>query len=169
MKQAAVAAVLREVKEGAPELLFIRRAEHPKDPWSGHMAFPGGRVDKEDESALGAAIRETREELALDLPALARPLGELSHLMAIAHGKPLPMVIVPFVFELVEEPKLVPSDEVQEALWVPISFLADRMNRSTMEWSIMTLPCYHYQGRTIWGLTLRMVDELLELALGRPL
>src|SRR5688572_5688147 len=147
MKQAAVAAILREREEGRPELLFIRRADHPKDPWSGHMAFPGGRVDREDDGALAAAMRETREELALDLGLYATRIGELSHLMAIAHGKPLPMVIVPFVFTIEGDPKLVPSDEVQESIWVPLSFLEAPENRSTLEWSLagfpsMTLPCY---------------------------
>src|SRR5437868_15537785 len=107
MKQAAVAAILRERRDGDPEILLIRRAEHPQDPWSGHMAFPGGRVDPDDPSAFEAAKRETREELALDLALFATQIGELSHLMSIAHGKPLPMVILPFVFELARdaEPK----------------------------------------------------------------
>lgn len=173
MKQAAVAAILREAKDGEPEILFIRRAEHPKDPWSGHMALPGGRVDATDRDALYAAMRETREEIALDLGLFGQQIGELSHLMAIAHGKPLPMVILPYVFRLNDlraDPILVPSDEVKEVLWVPLSFLADRKNRTTMEWSLsgalpsMSLPCYHYEGRTIWGLTLRMIDELLALS-----
>ena len=62
MKRAAVAAVVRDRDEGA-ELLLIHRAEHPHDPWSGHMAFPGGRMDPGDDSELEAAIR-------------ARPPGE---------------------------------------------------------------------------------------------
>jgi 8-oxo-dGTP pyrophosphatase MutT (NUDIX family) len=173
MRQAAVAAILRETRDDYPEILFIRRAEHPKDPWSGHMALPGGRVDDTDKNALDAAMRETREEIALDLGLFGRQIGELSHLMAIAHGKPLPMVILPYVFELNDprgDPILVPSYEVKETLWVPLPFLADRNNRTTMEWSIsgalpsMSLPCYHYEGRTIWGLTLRMIDELLALS-----
>lgn len=172
MKQAAVAAILREVREGDPDILFIQRAEHPQDPWSGHMAFPGGRVDRDDASALEAAMRETREEVALDLALFATQIGELSHLMAISHGKIQPMVILPFVFELARdlEPKLVPSDEVQEVLWVPLSFLIDQNNRSTMTWPLagkvpITMACYRYEGRTIWGLTLAMLDELLALLL----
>ena len=60
--RAAVALVLRE-NAGDPEILLIRRAERKGDPWSGHMAFPGGREDARDESLLETALRETREEL----------------------------------------------------------------------------------------------------------
>jgi 8-oxo-dGTP pyrophosphatase MutT (NUDIX family) len=166
MKQAAVAAILRE-REGAVEVLFIRRAEHPKDPWSGHMAFPGGRVDPEDQDAFAAALRETREELALDLGVHAQHLGELSHLVTVAHGKPLPLIIVPFVFELAGDPAVVVNHEVEEAVWVPLAFLLDKANRSTLPWTFagatITLPCYRYEGRVIWGLTLKMLDELLAL------
>jgi hypothetical protein len=79
------------------------------------------------------------------------------------------MVIHPFVFELDEaHPALEPDPaEVAEAVWVPFDFLRDRANRSTLEKTYggvpMQLPCYRYQGRVIWGLTLRMLDELLAL------
>src|SRR5258706_15931093 len=42
--RAAVALILRDGPQGI-EVLFIRRAEHPQDPWSGQMAFPGGRAE----------------------------------------------------------------------------------------------------------------------------
>lgn len=167
MRQAAVAAILRDAPAGA-ELLFIRRAEHPRDPWSGHMAFPGGRVDRSDTDTLAAARRETREEIDLDLDRHATLLGPLSHVPAMAHGKPMPLVIAPFVFELHEPaPAFALSDEVQEVLWVPVAFFREPKNRTTMEWRKvglgMTLPCYHFEGRVIWGLTLKMVDELMSL------
>lgn len=171
-RRAAVAAVLRERDE--LELLFIRRAEHPSDPWSGHMAFPGGRVDPTDPSPLHAAVREAREEVALDLERHGHLLGELSHLPASARGKPIPMVVHPFVFAVgATLPTLVPDTrEVQETLWVPLSFLSNDTERGTLERVYedvtMTLPCYRYQGRTIWGLTLRMVDELVEVLRAPP-
>lgn len=171
-KMAAVAAVLRE-GAGGGELLFIHRAEHPADPWSGHMAFPGGRVEAGDAEPLAAAVRETREEVGLDLTASGTHLGRLSDVAAIGRGRPLPLVIAPFVFALGEPLELTPNDEVQEAVWVPLPFLADRANRGTMRWRYhglpVPLPCYRFEGRLIWGLTLKMVDELLScLAKRRP-
>jgi 8-oxo-dGTP pyrophosphatase MutT (NUDIX family) len=167
MKQAAVAAILRS-SEHDTELLFIRRAAHDGDPWSGHMAFPGGRVDPGDASPLFAARRETREEIGVDLLADGPLLGELSHLLT-SPSIPIPMVIHPFVFELVRtpDPFVLDQEEVAEALWVPLSFLRNNENRTTMQRTLkgvpFTFPCYDYQGRVIWGLTLRMTDELLEL------
>ena len=167
LRQAAVAAILRDSPAGA-ELLFIRRAEHPRDPWSGHMAFPGGRVDPEDHDALAAARRETREEINLELDP-GQLIGHLSHLPAMAHGKPLPMVIVPFVFALAPgaAPDFALSDEVQEVLWVPLAFFAEPAHRGVYPQRLLgltlSLPCYHFAGRPIWGLTLKMVDELTAL------
>ena len=167
VKRAAVAAIVREHPESGAELLFIHRAEHPRDPWSGHMAFPGGRKDDGDVDTRDTALRETREEIGLDLGAAAEPLAELSHLNAIAHGKRLPMVIVPYLYELVGDPQLALNHEVQSVHWVPLTFLLDPHNRGTLERKVfgqtLDLPCYEFDGQTIWGLTLRMADELLEL------
>lgn len=171
LKQAAVAAVLREASPAVgAEVLMIRRAEHPRDPWSGHMALPGGRVDAADADAYAAALRETREEVGLALEVHGEPLGRLSDVEAIARGGRLPLVIVPYVFALrgvsgegLEHDRR----EVQETLWVPLTFLLEAGNRQSMDWEYagqrVTLPCYRYEGRVIWGLTLRMLDELLGL------
>jgi len=168
-RKAAVAAILREHSGGA-ELLFIRRAEHPRDPWSGQMGLPGGRVEPADASPLDAALRETLEEIGLDLAALGRPLGRLSEVRTHLPLGSVPHSVVPFAFSVDGDPRLAPNEEVQEALWVPLSFLADGRNRNSFTWVRkglpLPMPCIRFEGRVIWGLTLRIVDELVSVAAG---
>ena len=64
------------------------------------MAFPGGREDPGDVDLLSTAVRETLEELALDLNYHARLIGRLDDLPAVARGRRTGMSIAPFVFEL---------------------------------------------------------------------
>jgi 8-oxo-dGTP pyrophosphatase MutT (NUDIX family) len=168
-RKAAVAAILRE-GNGEVQLLLIRRAEQPGDPWSGHMGLPGGRVDPGDASPLAAALRETREELGLDLEALGRPLGRLSEVRTHLPLGSVPHSVVPFAFAIEGDPALSPNEEVQDALWLPLPFLLDRGNRSWFTWVRkglpLPMPCYRWEGRVLWGLTLKIVDELLEVVEG---
>lgn len=85
-RRAAVAAVLR-FDRGRPEVLLMKRAEHPGDRWSGHVSFPGGREEDHDPDLLTTALRETHEELGLDLDASARLLGRLDDVRAVAKGR----------------------------------------------------------------------------------
>jgi 8-oxo-dGTP pyrophosphatase MutT (NUDIX family) len=169
LKVAAVAAVVRDGGDGV-EVLFIHRAEDPRDPWSGHMAFPGGRVEDADAGALAAAIREAREEVGLDLESEGDLLGRLSDVAAVGRGRPLSLVIEPYVFSIEAEPKLEPNHEVAEIVWVPLGYLLDRRNRSTVPWRhgelTINLPCYRFGDHIIWGLTFGMVDELVTLLEG---
>jgi len=131
------------------------------------MGWPGGRVDDGDAGPLATALRETREELALDLERDGELLGALSEVRTHLRRGPGPLSVVPFVFELKDELTLVPNGEVQEALWVPLPFLLDRRNRGRFVWTgrgvPLVMPCYRFEGRVIWGLTLHMLDELIEL------
>jgi 8-oxo-dGTP pyrophosphatase MutT (NUDIX family) len=162
---AAVAAVLREGAAGL-DLLFIRRAEHPRDPWSGHMGWPGGHIGASDADPLAAAVREAREELQLDLERDGVLLGRLPVVRTHLRSGPGPRHVAPFVFGLHRESVLTPNHEVQEAVWVPVAFLRDRRNRGRFVWMgravPLALPCYRYEGRLIWGLTLHMLDHLLQ-------
>lgn len=155
------------------DLLLLRRAARPRDPWSGNLAFPGGRVEP-GESPFDGARREAEEEVGLVL----RPewsLGRLDDLVAVG-GKP-GMVIRPFVF-LLPSPlpalRLQPEEVAQTAL-VPLPRLLADEGRGQMEWRrgsfATTLPKVDLPGLEVplWGLTLRMVDDLLHRLDGRGL
>lgn len=163
--RAAVAAVLREGCEG-PEALLIRRGERAGDPWSGHMAFPGGRHEPHDPDLLATALRETREEVGLDLTT-ARTLGRLDDVETHLRG----LVVRAYVFELAGDsafadgPALaVPNAEVAEALWVPLSpmFRGERDTTFSYEHEgrAHRFPAYDVEGRVVWGLTYRMLQLL---------
>lgn len=166
-KWAAVAMLLRETHEG-PEVFFIRRAEHPRDPWSGHMAFPGGRQHAEDPTLLDTAIRETQEEVGLDLRAEAEHIGQLDDLQAIARGKPQETVIRPFVFEVHRDvPILADEREVAEALWTPLSplYLGQVDTTRPYQWhgTQIDFPAYDVDGRVVWGLTYQMLRSFFRI------
>ena len=165
-RRAAVAAVLRERDE--PEVLLIRRADHPDDPWSGHMAFPGGRHDRGDRDLLHTAHRETLEEVGLDLSSAARLLGRLDDIPAIARGRRTGLAIAPFVFEL-QDPgaTLSPNYEVQEILWAKLGPMlrgeADTTIPYPREGQTFQLPAFDVEGRIVWGLTYQMLQHLFSV------
>ena len=157
--RAAVALILREGASGL-ELLFIRRAVHPHDPWSGQMGFPGGRWERGDADLKATAIRETAEEIAVDLSTSAEYLGPLDELRAMARMRPMDLAITPFVFRLRAAVEPVAGDEVESVHWIPIDALLGPELRSTMEYThqgeALRFPCLRFQELVIWGLTYRM-------------
>ena len=160
--RAAVALVLRE-GPGGLELLFIRRAEHEKDPWSGHMGFPGGRAEPGDAGPEATAVRETLEETGLDLGRDGERLGALDEVKALARGRPVDLVIAPFVFRLLRRLDGAPSHEVVSVHWLPLGRLLEPGTVSTLQYqyeeTVLDLPCLRIDGLVIWGLTYRMFDS----------
>lgn len=165
MKRSAVALVLR-VREGELHILMIKRAEREGDPWSGHMAFPGGRMDPGDANGFSVATRETWEEVGLRLDD-SECIGRLSDLSARPRRGAFGLAVTPFVFRLDYDPEFELNYEVAEVVWVPLEFLLDSANREQMIWRrkrlAMHLPCYMYGEYRIWGLSLMMLDELMDL------
>ena len=170
MKRSAVALIL-QIREGELNILMIKRAEREGDPWSGHMAFPGGRMDSTDAHGFATAVRETQEEVGLSLVESDRCIGRLSDINARPDKLALGLAVTPFVFRLEREVEFTPNYEVAEVVWIPLEFLLDSDNRTSMLWERggvkLPLPCYMYEGRRIWGLSLMMLDELMDLVEGK--
>ena len=126
MRYAAIALVLRTSSSGEPELLMIRRAEYENDPWSGHIACPGGRMDPTDRDVEHTVIRETWEETGIDLARDGRILGTLDDITPRTPALP-PLVIRPFVAIVRPDVPLIESEEVAEVFWVPLSAIPARL------------------------------------------
>lgn len=169
--RAAVAAILRERIPGAPEVLFIRRAEKPGDPWSGHMAFPGGKQEPSDPDLASTARRETFEEIGLPLESHGELLGELDDVPAYARGQITGMVVTPTVWLLRETPVLAPNHEVDEIHWASLPVLMSGELDTTIDYpwqgQTLRLPGYRVGERVVWGLTHRMLSILFERLVDR--
>ncbi len=165
LPRAAVALVLREGPRGS-EFLAIHRAHRSGDPWSGHMALPGGRQQPDDPDLITTAVRETREEVGVDLRRAANVIGELDEIRAVAHGRLLDLVIRPIVFVLHQPVEIIPNPhEVQRALWIPLAALRhnSKLYHHPHSLEIGPLPAFEFQGYTIWGLTHRILSSFVEL------
>lgn len=173
MTRAAVAVVLAPDADRRAHALLVRRAARKGDPWSGHMAFPGGRSEPADRSSIATAERETCEELGIELGREARHIGKLSDLLTREHGRPRPMTVIAHVFESSAGPweDFVYSGEIAEALWIPLDVFDDPTRQTTRRWRILgrtrSMPAYEWEGRVIWGLTLQLLRELVAVSRGR--
>lgn len=165
-RQAAVAVILRPAGEDT-DILFIKRAQKRGDPWSGHMAFPGGHLEDADADLRAAAERETLEEIGLDLAA-AEYLGALDHQRAMPRGRTLDMLIAPHVFALPDTPDAAPdlrlNFEVDEVVWTPLAPLVDNAVHDTETRPMAGRPTvfngYRLErGHFVWGLTYRMLKS----------
>jgi 8-oxo-dGTP pyrophosphatase MutT (NUDIX family) len=161
----AVAVILRQ--RAHPEVLLMQRAIRAGDRWSGHVSLPGGRHEAHDVDLLATAIRETREEVGIDLATTARPLGQIAPAWAMTRGLPLPMTVTPFVFAVAAPVTIALGDEATAAFWLPIDAAAAGAlddiyvhRTGPLAWK---LPCWRHEGRVVWGLTFEMLSRLFAL------
>lgn len=144
-------------------VLFMLRAQREGDPWSGQVSLPGGHRDPTDASDLHAALRETHEELGIEV----HPEQLLGPLTPVAtRRRHLPRRnILPFVFALDKPATVRPNHEVASVHRVRLPDLLAGRGRSTFTFpyddNTLTLPQVHFDGVMLWGLTLQIVDDLL--------
>jgi len=160
--EASVAVVLRA--RAQLELLLVRRAVSTADPWSGHMALPGGRRSSGDDSAVATAIRETQEEtgvLLLD----TETLGELAPVSPQSLKVPT-LRVSPFVFGVGATTEAsVASPEIDEVFWIPLPELRDPRNHRPVEipliGTLREFPAYLIADQVVWGMTYRILNRFL--------
>ncbi len=163
---ASVAAIFRPTDAGT-ELLFIQRATRQSDPWSGQMAFPGGRTEEVDATFAATAERETHEEIGLDLKqAGAKELGALSPLDGGRAVNKLTLVTA-HAYWLDKTPtSITPNEEVADVVWVPVDELANpsRYIDYVYPGNGMTFPGVQLDrsDQVVWGLTLRFLGDLFQ-------
>ena len=152
----------------AAEILFIKRAERAGDPWSGHLAFPGGRAEKGDATLLDVAMRETAEEVGIDARQGGRLLGRLPAFRPMSARIPS-VTVTPFVAAAPRGaiPRLQQS-EVEAAFWMPVAELMRTGRSAVVRWEgkdgPRELPGFPSPRGTIWGITERILSQFLALA-----
>ncbi|MFI5450218.1 MAG: NUDIX hydrolase [Candidatus Bathyarchaeia archaeon] len=155
---AAVAIIINPNDRGG-SVLFIKRTERRGDPWSGQIAFPGGRKSSTDKNFVDTAVRETREEVGIHLSG-----HELLGHLPIVTTRSRRMRVLPFVFQLKSTVSICVGAEVAEVFWLPLSDLG-RLEVESREVRVdegtLLADSYVYQGHVIWGLTFRIINLLL--------
>lgn len=167
IRRAAVALLLRlGAPLDEPELFFIQRAQYETDPWSGQVAFPGGREEPGDASLFETAARETFEETAIDIHRDGEVLGQLDDLRPRIVRLP-DLVVRPYVVLIGEHSDPILSDEVAASFWVPLSALREtrgwRDTIVTAGGTEFTRRAFHHAGFVVWGMTERIVSRFLSL------
>lgn len=160
-RTAAVCVLLVALADGV-QVLLIQRARREGDPWSGHMAMPGGFRAPSDASLYATAVRETFEEVAIDLERDAELLGCLTD-VSPALGD---LVVRPFVFARDGLPEVVTNHEVQDVTWAPVAALARGDAPAFYEVKVgssrRTYPGFRIGEQVVWGMTYRVLVELVE-------
>ncbi len=159
-RPASAVLVLLQPTAGGLDVLLGRRVRRPGDPWSGQISFPGGHHHADDPSLLETALRETREEVNLDLNGRAEVLG---HLAPRVPGNVPDLLVVPFVALAAVPLNPRPGPEMEETFWAPLADLPASWGRTIVPTRVgeLRVPAFLWNGRVIWGLTYRILEELL--------
>lgn len=160
--RAAVAAIMVPSTSGY-ESLFVKRKVDSRDPWSGQIALPGGRSEPDDKDILQTVVREVREEVDIDLAEQGRVLGALED---FAPGNVPDMTVTPFVIILQKRVSVKTSDEIEYSFWAELGKLRRELHTITLRnGRKYTGYAYFYGDHLIWGLTARILDQLLDAIL----
>ena len=157
LRLAAVSMIIRG--EDRPCVLLIRRADRQGDPWSGQIAFPGGKMQPEDGTAAKTAIRETMEEVGINLDRSASFIGYGE----VAVTQTGTMEVVPAVFLLRSEVGVTPNEEVASYCWADLHKLTGSKTTYTLNLGgkAVQMPAFQVGDYVVWGLTHRILSSVV--------
>ena len=153
-----LSSILIIIFDKSPKILMIKKPI-TMNYHGGEIAFPGGKISKEDDDLLDTAIRETKEETGITI-GREQIIGQLNPVTTLNSG----FTILPFVCILNEINELKPNSEVEEFLKIPLdSFLQTLANDSNPEHnSIQEMYVLTFKNNVIWGATARMIKQITE-------
>ena len=162
-RRAAVAVIL----DPQARVLLMQRAARTGDRWSSQVSLPGGMAHDADDSAQTTAVRETLEEVGVDLTHVPC-VGALDERRAAANGGLRPMSVAAFVYRLREPVTAVAGPEAKHTFWLPLDRAATGALDSVMTWPIMGYPakfaCWRFEGQIVWGFTFGILQRIIRLA-----
>ena len=146
------------------ELVFIQKADVKGYPWRNQMAFPGGHVDKKDNSSQETALRELREEMGIQAENVA-VMGSLGHFQTI-NNKDIEAFIG--VWNKKEEIRY-DASEISRVVSIPFDYLTGlHREKGYAGYRPLGLELtYPYEDVLIWGVTAKILHHLIEV-LTRP-
>ena len=160
----AAVMILLLFERGKPKVVFIKRPDHPKDPHSGQISFPGGRIEEGDSSFQAGAIRETFEEIGVPQDDI-KVIGALSKLYVFASNN----LVYPYVGYVDYLPDFVKQEsEVETVIMVPMDYFSDeskllKKDLHVKGYILKDVPYYDLYGHTLWGATAMIFAEWLQI------
>ena len=158
--EAAEAAVALLLKPSGDDLriFFVKRVENPTDPWSGQMAFPGGKRDPQDQDLKQTVTRETLEETGINLHYNCRFLGALKPMRSTQRPE---MRVLPFIIVLEHEPSIDLNEELEWYIWISAEELVQHKGRAKLDFG--AVPAFSIGDSVIWGLTYRILEKFFHI------
>lgn len=165
-RRAGVALILRSFG-GELNILFIRRALREDDPWSGHIAFPGGHHERSDTDLMSTVIRETYEEVGVVL-SRSECVCQLPFEKPYTSDQRSDLVVLPYVFVLTHDPNVQLNHEVSEVIWAPLEQLVsgELLTHETVHFNEneYRLPGFRLKKKHfVWGLTFRVLHRFFTI------
>ena len=164
-REAGVALIVRACAD--LEILLVKRAERESDPWSGHMALPGGLRSPIDADLIATALREAQEEVGIPLARIGVVLGPLDDVAP--RTRRLPRIVIEPTAVAVPPGTTATPDlrEIDAALWVPLAELRDERAVSEilieLQDGTRVFPSLRYGDHVIWGLTHSILVGFLDV------